>query len=299
MYIVDVMIMIKSMTGFGRGKAEVENRSVTVEMKSVNHRFCEIVIRMPRQLIEIEDKIKKIVQTYIKRGRVEVFVTISGEEMAKKKLQTDWQLLEEYMHALQQVKEKHGLSQSVQIQDILHMPEVMTTYEEEADQTSIHGAIFEAVEAAVHQLVDMRKREGSELYHDLMGYLQDIQDIREKITQLAPEVAEQYRERIKRKLSDYLEGTFDEQRVLTEVAIFAEKADISEELTRIQSHVSQFIQALNTPDSVGRKLDFLVQELNREMNTIGAKANNGTIAQYVISMKAQLERIKEQVQNIE
>jgi uncharacterized protein (TIGR00255 family) len=268
-------------------------------MKSVNHRFCEIVIRMPRQLIEIEDKIKKIVQTYIKRGRVEVFVTISGEEMAKKKLQTDWQLLDEYMHALQQVKEKHGLSQSVQIQDILHMPEVMTTYEEEADQTSIHGAIFEAVEAAVHQLVDMRKREGSELYHDLMGYLQDIQDIREKITQLAPEVAEQYRERIKRKLSDYLEGTFDEQRVLTEVAIFAEKADISEELTRIQSHVSQFIQALNTPDSVGRKLDFLVQELNREMNTIGAKANNGTIAQYVISMKAQLERIKEQVQNIE
>ncbi|MGR6340259.1 YicC/YloC family endoribonuclease [Priestia megaterium] len=291
--------MIKSMTGFGRGKAEVENRSVTVEMKSVNHRFCEIVIRMPRQLIEIEDKIKKIVQTYIKRGRVEVFVTISGEEMAKKKLQTDWQLLDEYMNALQQVKEKHGLSQSVQIQDILHMPEVMTTYEEEADQTSIHGAIFEAVEAAVHQLVDMRKREGSELYHDLMRYLQDIQDIREKITQLAPEVAEQYRERIKRKLSDYLEGTFDEQRVLTEVAIFAEKADISEELTRIQSHVSQFIQALNTPDSVGRKLDFLVQELNREMNTIGAKANNGTIAQYVISMKAQLERIKEQVQNIE
>ncbi|MBY0026605.1 YicC family protein [Priestia aryabhattai] len=291
--------MIKSMTGFGRGKAEVEKRSVTVEMKSVNHRFCEIVIRMPRQLIEIEDKIKKIVQTYIKRGRVEVFVTISGEEMAKKKLQTDWQLLDEYMNALQQVKEKHGLSQPVQIQDILHMPEVMTTYEEEADQTSIHGAIFEAVEAAVHQLVDMRKREGSELYHDLMGYLQDIQDIREKITQLAPEVAEQYRERIKRKLSDYLEGTFDEQRVLTEVAIFAEKADISEELTRIQSHVSQFIQALNTPDSVGRKLDFLVQELNREMNTIGAKANNGTIAQYVISMKAQLERIKEQVQNIE
>ncbi|TYR82665.1 YicC family protein [Priestia megaterium] len=291
--------MIRSMTGFGRGRAESEKRSVTVEMKSVNHRFCEIIVRMPRQLIEIEDKIKKIIQTYIKRGRVEVFVTISGEEIAKTKLQTDWQLLDEYMSAFEQIQNRYQLSHSVQMQDVLHMPEVMTTYEEEINHAPIHKLVFEAVETAVNQLFEMREQEGTELYRDLVKYLQDIQRLRDEVVTLAPTVAEQYQEKIKKKLTDYLEGAFDEQRVLTEVALFAEKADINEELTRIQSHITQFSQTLETNDSVGRKLDFLVQELNREMNTIGAKANNGKIAQSVINMKTQLERIKEQVQNIE
>lgn len=287
------------MTGFGRGRADNEVQAVTVEMKSVNHRFCEITVRMPRQLMEIEDKIKKIIQTYIKRGRVEVFVTISGEGLAKKTLQTDWELLGEYMKAFQEISERHQLSKSVEIQDILHMPDVMTTSEEEVDQTSIHQLVFTAVEQAVGQLLTMREKEGQELYQDLVQHLTNIQQLRDEVESLAPTVSEQYEDRLRKKLTDYLEGTIDEQRVLAEVAIFAEKADVNEELTRIHSHLTQFFQTIDTTDVIGRKLDFLVQELNREMNTIGAKANNGKIAQCVIDMKTQLERLKEQVQNIE
>lgn len=287
------------MTGFGRGRADNEVQAVTVEMKSVNHRFCEITVRMPRQLMEIEDKIKKIIQTYIKRGRVEVFVTISGEGLAKKTLQTDWELLGEYMKAFQEISERHQLSKSVEIQDILHMPDVMTTSEEEVDQTSIHQLVFTAVEQAVSQLLTMREKEGQELYQDLVQHLTNIQQLRDEVESLAPTVSEQYEDRLRKRLTDYLEGTIDEQRVLAEVAIFAEKADVNEELTRIHSHLTQFFQTIDTTDVIGRKLDFLVQELNREMNTIGAKANNGKIAQCVIDMKTQLERLKEQVQNIE
>ncbi len=287
------------MTGFGRGRADNEVQAVTVEMKSVNHRFCEITVRMPRQLMEIEDKIKKIIQTYIKRGRVEVFVTISGEGLAKKTLQTDWELLGEYMKAFQEISERHQLSKSVEIQDILHMPDVMTTSEEEVDQTSIHQLVFTAVEQAVGQLLTMREKEGQELYQDLVQHLTNIQQLRDEVESLAPTVSEQYEDRLRKRLTDYLEGTIDEQRVLAEVAIFAEKADVNEELTRIHSHLTQFFQTIDTTDVIGRKLDFLVQELNREMNTIGAKANNGKIAQCVIDMKTQLERLKEQVQNIE
>ncbi|MBN8250144.1 YicC family protein [Priestia flexa] len=291
--------MIRSMTGFGRGRADNDVQAVTVEMKSVNHRFCEITVRMPRQLMEIEDKIKKIIQTYIKRGRVEVFVTISGEGLAKKTLQTDWELLGEYMKAFQEISERHQLSKSVEIQDILHMPDVMTTSEEEVDQTSIHQLVFTAVEQAVGQLLTMREKEGQELYQDLVQHLTNIQQLRDEVESLAPTVSEQYEDRLRKRLTDYLEGTIDEQRVLAEVAIFAEKADVNEELTRIHSHLTQFFQTIDTTDVIGRKLDFLVQELNREMNTIGAKANNGKIAQCVIDMKTQLERLKEQVQNIE
>ncbi|WP_226639488.1 YicC/YloC family endoribonuclease [Priestia flexa] len=291
--------MIRSMTGFGRGRADNDVQAVTVEMKSVNHRFCEITVRMPRQLMEIEDKIKKIIQTYIKRGRVEVFVTISGEGLAKKTLQTDWELLGEYMKAFQEISERHQLSKSVEIQDILHMPDVMTTSEEEVDQTSIHQLVFTAVEQAVGQLLTMREKEGQELYQDLVQHLNNIQQLRDEVESLAPTVSEQYEDRLRKRLTDYLEGTIDEQRVLAEVAIFAEKADVNEELTRIHSHLTQFFQTIDTTDVIGRKLDFLVQELNREMNTIGAKANNGKIAQCVIDMKTQLERLKEQVQNIE
>lgn len=287
------------MTGFGRGRADNEVQAVTVEMKSVNHRFCEITVRMPRKLMEIEDKIKKIIQTYIKRGRVEVFVTISGEGLAKKTLQTDWELLGEYMKAFQEISERHQLSKSVEIQDILHMPDVMTTSEEEVDQTSIHQLVFTAVEQAVGQLLTMREKEGQELYQDLVQHLTNIQQLRDEVESLAPTVSEQYEDRLRKRLTDYLEGTIDEQRVLAEVAIFAEKADVNEELTRIHSHLTQFFQTIDTTDVIGRKLDFLVQELNREMNTIGAKANNGKIAQCVIDMKTQLERLKEQVQNIE
>lgn len=291
--------MVYSMTGFGRGKAESPEYTVTVEMKSVNHRFCEMVIRMPRQLLEMEDKIKKLIQTYIERGRIEVFVTISGEGIAKKKVQIDRQLLQEYIYHLQQVKNEYGLKEDIRVYDVLTMPDVFTTVEEEKQYSPIYDLVLQASERAVEQLVEMRRLEGAQLTADVLAQLEHIKSARKQIVLLAPQVVEQYRHRLQKRLADLAGGIVDEQRLLTEVAIFADKADINEELTRIESHLSQFVQTLQKKGAVGRKLDFLVQELNREMNTIGSKANNGEIAQFVVEMKTALERIKEQIQNIE
>lgn len=291
--------MVYSMTGFGRGKAESLQHRVTVEMKSVNHRFCEMVIRMPRQLLEMEDKLKKLIQTYIERGRIEVFVTISGEDIVRKKVQIDHQLLQEYIHHLQQAKHEYGLEEDIRVYDVLTMPDVLTTVEEEKQYSPIYDLVLEAAERAVEQLVEMRRLEGAQLTADVLVQLEHIKNARKQIGLLAPQVVEQYRHRLQKRLADLAGGIVDEQRLLTEAAIFADKADINEELTRIESHLSQFVQTLEEKGAVGRKLDFLVQELNREMNTIGAKANNGEIAQFVVEMKTALERIKEQVQNIE
>jgi uncharacterized protein (TIGR00255 family) len=287
------------MTGFGRGKAESPQYTVTVEMKSVNHRFCEMVIRMPRQLLEVEDKMKKLIQTYIERGRIEAFVTISGEGIARKKVEIDRPLLEEYLHHLREVKDEYGLEGDVHVRDLLRMSDVLMTVEEEKQHAPIYELVLLAAERAAEQLVEMRRLEGTKLTGDVLSQLKHIKDAREQIALLAPQVVEQYRQRLQKRLADLTGGIVDEQRVLTEAAVFADKADINEELTRIESHLSQFVQALEKKGAVGRKLDFLVQELNREMNTIGAKANNGEIAQLVVEMKAALERIKEQVQNIE
>ncbi|MCM3003831.1 YicC/YloC family endoribonuclease [Priestia koreensis] len=291
--------MITSMTGFGRGKAESEQYSVTVEMKSVNHRFCETIIRMPRQLMEIEDKIKKLVQKQVKRGRIEIFVTISGENIAQKDVEVDWKLLGHYMDELKKIQQTYQLTDAVRISDVLKMEDVFLLNEKQQDRTVLHGLVLEACEQAVNQLLLMRKQEGTQLLSDIVAQVNQLHDVREKIVQLAPKVVDHYKERIQKKLSEYTGEAFEQQRVLTEIAIFADKADINEELTRIQSHLQQVIQTVETETLVGRKLDFLTQELNREINTIGAKANNGDIAQCVVEMKAHLERMKEQVQNIE
>jgi uncharacterized protein (TIGR00255 family) len=291
--------MVYSMTGFGRGKAESSQYTVIVEMKSVNHRFCEMVIRMPRPLLQMEDKIKKLIQTYIKRGRIEVFVSISGENITKKKVQMDWQLLQEYMQNLQKAKDEYNLKDDIRVHDLLKMPDVLTIFEEEEEHSPIYDLVLQAAEQAVVQLVEMRRAEGEQLVQDVLGHLEQIKRAHEQIVLLAPQVVEQYRHRLQKRLADLIGGTVDEQRVLTEAAIFADKADINEELTRIESHLSQFTHTIKEEEAMGRKLDFLVQELNREMNTIGAKANNGEIAQFVVEMKTAVERIKEQVQNIE
>jgi uncharacterized protein (TIGR00255 family) len=292
--------MVVSMTGFGRGKAESEKNAVTVEMKSVNHRFCEVMVRMPRQLVDVEDKLKKIVGESIKRGRIEVFVTVSGERSSTKSLQTDYSLLQQYVEALKTIEKEQNLPpQSLSFQDILEMEGVFTTHDEEGDNTEVKELVQEAARKAVSELYKMRQNEGERLKEDLMNRMCQIEKSCEEIAKLAPTVSEQYRERIQKKLQEHLGDSFDEQRVLTEVAIFAEKADISEEITRINSHIREFKETLESGAQMGRKLDFLVQELNREGNTIGAKAHSSSIASLVIDIKTNLERIKEQVQNIE
>ncbi|HHY74571.1 MAG TPA: YicC family protein [Bacillus bacterium] len=293
--------MIVSMTGFGRSKKELHNFKVIVEMKSVNHRFSEITVRMPRQFLLFEEKIKKIVNQYIQRGRVDVFVTIEGEGYINRSLQVDWILLSQYEKALQKAKEMYNLDGSLTIEQLIQLPEVFTVTENEDGAHELEQVILEVTNVAAIELQEMRKAEGAALKVDIEKQLKVIQEVVDFLKPFSARVVEKYRERLQKKMSDFLSESFevDEARLLTEVALFADKADINEELTRLASHVQQFLKIIETQGSIGRKLDFLVQEMNREMNTIGSKANDVDISQKVVEMKSELEKIKEQVQNIE
>ncbi|WLR52287.1 YicC/YloC family endoribonuclease [Bacillus tianshenii] len=293
--------MIVSMTGYGRHKTQTEKLTVTVEMKSVNHRFCEISVRMPRQFMMFEDKMKRIVKEYVQRGRVDIFVTIEGEGVTTKDLEVDWQLADQFHAALIEAQKKYNLSGEIAIDRFISFPDLFVVNEKEEGIEELEEPFLEATRQAVEGLAAMRKREGESLAEDMNSRLKTIDSIVCELFTYAEQVESKYREKLLKKVEDFLAGTIemDEGRILTEVAIFADKADIAEELTRLKSHLHQFRTTFSTDGSVGRKLDFLCQEMNREMNTIGAKANDVAISQQVVEMKSTLEKIKEQVQNIE
>ncbi|NLP50619.1 YicC/YloC family endoribonuclease [Bacillus sp. RO1] len=291
--------MVKSMTGFGRAEAAQGAYQVLVEMKSVNHRFCEINIRMPKQFLAMEETMKKVVSSYLQRGRIEMFITIEGQDTQDKHLNVDWELLSAYIDSIHKVKDRYQISGSIEINDILKLENVFTIMETQTGMEAIGELLLEQIHSASKQLVAMRAAEGDQLKKDIITHLNFIGTMSEQLAELGPTVVEAYRLRLEKKLKEYLGSQIDEQRILAEAAIFADKADINEELKRINSHLGQFTQSLHSTGPVGRKLDFLVQELNREVNTIGSKANNANIANLVVEMKACLEKIKEQVQNIE
>lgn len=287
------------MTGFGRSQKESNDFSITVEIKTVNHRFCEYHIRMPRQLFKIEDKIKKQLGEYVQRGRVEVFVTLEGSGAVHRKVNIDWSLLEEYYQYIQQIKKKYELQQDISIHDLLQREEWLQFEEVESKNEELVDLVLVAVEEAAIQLLTMRTSEGKELESDIRHQLTSLEGIIEQLKQYSPLVVSHYRERLAKRMKEFLSGSFDEQRFMTEVAIFSDKADINEELTRLNSHIQQFEETLKLKEPIGRKLDFLLQEMNREVNTIGSKGNDSKIAKEVVELKSLLEKIKEQIQNIE
>jgi uncharacterized protein (TIGR00255 family) len=291
--------MVVSMTGFGRSKAESERFSVTVEVKTVNHRFCEFHIRMPRQLLKTEEKIKKKLGEHIKRGRVEVFVTLEGEGAVSRSVHIDWQALDEFVHHISEIKNRYGITGEVELRELVNREEIIHIEEKETENDELERLVLAAVEEAGSQLVQMRKLEGAALESDVSKHIGLLKGYIGSVKKFAPDVVEQYRDRLKKKMAEFLAGQADEDRILTEVAFFADKADISEEVTRLESHVSQFSEIMKASEPLGSKLDFLLQEMNREVNTIGSKANDSRIAKEVVEMKSLLEKLKEQVQNIE
>ncbi|MFD1735759.1 YicC/YloC family endoribonuclease [Bacillus salitolerans] len=292
--------MLASMTGYGRVQKQYDSFSITVEMKSVNHRFCEVNIRLPRQLMMLEEKIKKTVLRNINRGRVEVFITIEGNTLSNKTFQVDWELLKQYHSVLHNMKQVFELKDEITLNLLLNRAEIVEVIETDTENLELEHAVIETVQQATMQLREMRLNEGKELYKDLKINLGLIEECTEIVSNYAPLVVEQYREKLMKRVAEFTEGSIDQSRVLTEVALFADKADINEEITRIKSHLSQFHMTIDeNQEVIGRKLDFLVQELNREVNTIGSKANDIRIAQQVVNMKTGLEKLKEQVQNIE
>lgn len=293
--------MIVSMTGFGRAHIESNNISVTAEIKSVNHRFCEIIVRMPRHLSIIEDKIKKVIGEYVHRGRIEAFLTIDGENFVKRSIHIDWTLMDSYFNTLKLTKDKYSLECDITLEQLFSLDDITTINEIETGNEEIHEVVLETLKKASNQLKLMRQREGKQLLADISSHLNDIKYCMSLISEIAPQVVSQYRDRISKRVKEFVTGVVDEDRLLAEVAIFAEKVDISEEIARINSHITQFIETIHNSNNrvVGRKLDFLVQEMNREINTIGSKANDSHIANQVVEVKSLLEKIKEQVQNIE
>lgn len=291
--------MVISMTGFGRSRAESEAYSLTVEIKTVNHRFCEFNIRMPRQLLKIEEKIKKKLNQYIRRGRVEVYVTLEGEGTITRKVHVDWKLIEEYHQFILEAKDKFNIDGTITLKDLLSLAELVHIEECDAGNEELENLVLSAIENAVLLLKQMRIAEGEELKKDITANLQQIEKVVNGLRYDSPLVTKAYQERLTKRMQEFLNGQFDEARILTEVAIFADKADINEEITRLSSHLQQFLHTLEESEPIGRKLDFLVQEMNREANTIGSKANDSTIAKKVVEMKSLLEKLKEQIQNIE
>ena len=287
------------MTGFGRAKAESDLFSVNVEIKTVNHRFCEMNIRMPRQLLKIEDRLKKKLSQYIRRGRVEVYVSLEGEGSVTRKVHVDWKLLDEYSQIIKQVREKYNVEGTVTLQDLLSRSELLHIEESEIGNDELEKLVLEATEEAANLLKQMRLAEGDELKKDLLAILSQLEINVIELQKFAPLVVQSYKERLTKRMEEFVNGQLDETRILTEVAVFADKADISEEITRLKSHIQQFLHTLQSMEPIGRKLDFIVQEMNREANTIGSKANDSNIAKQVVDIKSLLEKLKEQVQNIE
>lgn len=291
--------MVVSMTGYGLGTSESERLKVRVEVKTVNHRFSEFHIRMPRQLLVLEDKIKKLLATYIRRGRAEVFISIEGEGLLTKRLEVDWSLLEQYMSHLNEFTYKYHLQPNDSLQNITHLEGIFHIHEEQTDTNEVEELIMDAVKQAGEQLKDMRKAEGLLLKEDIVEQLNNLAHTVDRVKEYAPSVLEQYKLRLQTRMTEFASSIIDETRMLNEVAIFTDKADINEELIRLKSHLSQANAIIEIDAAIGRKLDFLVQEMNREVNTIGSKANDAKIASEVVEMKSILEKIKEQVQNIE
>lgn len=287
------------MTGFGRAKAESDFFSVNVEIKTVNHRFCEMNIRMPRQLLKIEDRLKKKLSQYIRRGRVEVYVSLEGEGSVTRKVHVDWKLLDEYSQIIKQVREKYNVEGIVTLQDLLSRSELLHIEESEIGNDELERLVLEATEEAANLLRQMRLAEGEELKKDLLAILSQLEINVLELQKFAPLVVQSYKERLTKRMEEFVNGQLDETRILTEVAVFADKADINEEVTRLKSHIQQFLHTLQSMEPIGRKLDFIVQEMNREANTIGSKANDSNIAKQVVDIKSLLEKLKEQVQNIE
>ncbi|MDF2556269.1 MAG: YicC family protein [Bacillales bacterium] len=291
--------MAFSMTGFGSGKASNDQFQITVEMKSVNHRYFECIVRLPRQMMAFEDKIKKIVQNEVARGRIEVFVNVSGSALTKKQVKADWDIIDQLSALSKEFYERQGSERALSFSDIIRVQDAVSFVDADDENTEIETMLTQSTAEAVQNLKNMREVEGNNLLDDMRSQLVVFRKSLDQVTLFAPKVVEQYRTRLSQKLEEAVGEKFDQARLLTEITIFTDKTDITEELTRLASHMEQFDQIILEEVPIGRKLDFLLQEMNRETNTIGSKANDALIAKEVVEMKTTLEKMKEQVQNIE
>ena len=289
-----------SMTGFGSGKCLEDGREVAVELKSVNHRFLDINQKMPKFISFLDIVARDVISKRISRGHFEVFISYTNQRDDSKKVEVDSQMLSQYMDALNEISKTYRIGSEITFDNIMRMQGVFTVTEQEDDQEAIISIAQKALNEALDNLIVMRKAEGENLHKDIEKRMETVKEIFNVIVDEAPKVPVEYMQKLKVRIRELMSDiNFDEARIMTEVAVFADKCNIDEEITRFKSHIMQFEKTIEMNEPVGRKLDFTLQEINREINTIGSKANNATITTAVMDIKAELEKVREQVQNIE
>jgi uncharacterized protein (TIGR00255 family) len=291
---------VMSMTGFGRGYVEREGRKLLLELKGVNHRFLDISMRLPKSLGAIEEPLKRKLQEKLSRGHVDVYLKYQNEAEGSKTVNVDDALLNAYLSSLKHIKKQHGLKDDITLASVLRMPDVITAEGAEDDEDLLKEIMFEAADLALAEMTKMRLAEGERLKADLIVKLDGMIKEMATIEQRSPMVVQEYSDKLKARIAELTENTqIDEQRFNTEVAFMADRGSIDEEIVRFKSHVKHLGDTLKSGGAIGRKLDFIVQEMNREVNTICSKAADMTIINSAIALKGEIEKIREQVQNIE
>lgn len=291
---------MKSMTGFGRAKLETNDRIYSVEIKSVNHKYTDISIKMPRSLIYLEEKVKKQITSNISRGKIDVFINFENYSDKGKEIIVNNDLVKRYVEEFRKLAEENNLSMNIPVTEITKLPDVLTLKSTDDDEDIIEKELIECVEQAIENFVSMRQEEGNKIKEDLISRIEQINEIVERISDNSTGLVQEYVVKLEERIKEILKtDIIDEARLATEVVIYADKCSVEEELTRLRSHIQQFKQILDEEKPIGKKVDFLIQEMNREINTTGSKSGSLDITNLVVEAKTVLEDIREQIQNIE
>ena len=292
--------MIRSMTGYGSAKGSCQGLSISIELRSVNNRYLDCSVRLPRGFLFAEDAVKSRVQSHISRGKVDVYVSVDATGADTVLVKVNDLLAAGYVDAINKLSEAYGLESNLTALALGRMPDVLTVEKQDADAETVSAAISDIAEEALIAYDAMRAIEGKRLHADISARLDTIEAYVDEIERRSPETVREYRERLCRKMTEVLQNTaLDEQRILLEAGIFADKIAVDEETVRLRSHIAQMRGMLDQGSPIGRKMDFLVQEFNRESNTIGSKCNDSSVTKIVIELKSEIEKIREQIQNIE
>ncbi|MCG8541053.1 MAG: YicC family protein [Clostridia bacterium] len=293
--------MVSSMTGYGRGESNDELRNFLIEIKSVNHRYNDIIIRMPKKLSSFEEKIRKFIKDSVKRGRIEVYITLDESKNEDIVIKPNLNIVQQYYNSLKEIKENFNLKDEISISQLTRFPDIFRIENREEEEDVIWQSLSLALRQALSSLIEMRKAEGLKLAEDIKSRSLKIYEIVKEIELWTPIIVKEYRAKLLERVRELTEDTIeiDEDRIALEVSIYADKSNITEEIVRLFSHLDQLNTITSESGAVGRKLDFLIQEMNREINTIGSKSSDINISSMVIEIKSELEKIREQVQNIE
>lgn len=295
-----VISVLKSMTGYGRQETVIGGKKILAEIKSVNHRFADYNIKVPRHLGFLEDKVKKLASEYVTRGKIDIYINIESSEEADKDILLNSELAKSYIDALYELRDKFGLKDDISVSSVARYTDIFRAERREEDEDALWQSVKTVMENALEAFSSMRAREGERIEQDLRTRIEYMKELAAKVDERSPQTVKEYRDRLYARIKDVLEDrTVDEARVLTEAAIFADKVAVNEETVRLSSHFDEFNEIITSGEPAGRRLDFLIQEINREVNTIGSKAQDLTIAKIVVTLKGEIEKLREQIQNIE